>query len=137
MQLLLSVDFFGLTSLARLITSGATASGVEQLDSLSAALGRFSSPEKILSQDCPSSLPLASQVSPGHKEHQKALQCIGLHFFWEMMIYPLASSQKMPKNNFKRYHQLSDSLRKSCTCWFWDILYISLYGLSCKCTTVI
>lgn len=136
MQLLLSVDCFALTSLAKSVTWGATASGVEQLDSLSAVLWCFSPPEKILSQDCPNSLLLASRLSPGHEEHQKALWCIGLHFFWEMIIDPLTKSQKMWKNNFKRYHQLNNSFRKSCTCWFWDILYISFYGLSCKCSAV-
>lgn len=127
-----SPDFFALTSLA---TLGATASGIE-LDSLSAVLWCFPPPEKILSQGCPSSVLLASQVFLGHRERQKALQCICLHFFWEMIIYPLTKSQKMWKSNLKRYHQLSDSLRKSCACYFWDILYISLYGLSCKCAAV-
>lgn len=59
-----SLDFFALTSLA---TLGTTASGVE-LDSLSAVLWCFPPPKKILSQGCPSSVLLASQMFLGHKE---------------------------------------------------------------------
>lgn len=74
MQLLLSVDFFSLEALARALTLDAPASiwgWATGADSLSAALRCFSFLEKFLSQDCPDSLLLASQPSPGHKEHQK------------------------------------------------------------------
>lgn len=68
-----SLDFFSLAALAWELTLDATTSmwgWATGADNLSAAQGCFSFLEKSLSWHCPDTL-LASQSSPGHKEHQK------------------------------------------------------------------